>query len=250
MTTASATLQGSIIWWIQSAMNTKPPATDSRRFDRRSLLIGAGLAAGAVLAYSRQPLKVAVAMPDKDFRSLIPRHVGNWQSRKSDELVVPQDDEFTAKLYENLETFVYEGENIPTMMLLLAYNSVQQNDVQAHRPEVCYPAGGFPIIFSEELAIKYKGKVISGRYLIAERDSSSFEHIIYWIRIGGAFPASWARQRLDMALINASGIVPDGALFRVSSILETNQKNTGQISHFISKFSEFTDKKLSKILSG
>lgn len=231
-------------------MNTKYPTTAPYRIDRRSLLIGAPLVGGALLAYSRQPSKVAVALPDKNFRSLIPRQVGNWQSRKSDELVVPQEDEYTAKLYENLETFVYEGANIPTMMLLLAYNSVQQNDVQAHRPEVCYPAGGYPIIFSQEMAIQYKDKVISGRYLIADRGTSSFEHIIYWIRVGEAFPASWARQRLDMALINASGIIPDGSLFRVSSILETKEKNTDQISNFISKFSDITDKRLNKILLG
>ena len=242
-------MQGPVIWWIQSAMNTKSPATDSYRFDRRSLLIGAILVGGAALAYFRQPFKVAVAVPDKDFRSLIPRQVGNWRSRKSDELVVPQEDEFTAKLYENLETFVYEGENIPTMMLLLAYNSVQRNDVQAHRPEVCYPASGYPVIFSEEIALKYRNKLISGRYLIAERNSSSFEHIIYWIRIGDSFPASWARQRLDMALINASGIVPDGALFRASTINQSNVKNVHLVQNFISQFADLSGAKLTQIFT-
>jgi len=230
-------------------MNMKFPATGPTRIDRRSLLIGATLVGGAVLAFSRRPSKVAVAMPDKDFRSLIPRQVGNWQSRKSDELVVPQEDELTARLYENLETFVYEGANIPTMMLLLAYNSVQQNDVQAHRPEVCYPAGGYPIIFSEELAIKYKRKLISGRYLIAERGSSSFEHIIYWIRIGDAFPASWARQRLDMALINASGIIPDGSLFRASTINQSNVKNINLVQDFINQFADLSSAKLAQIFA-
>lgn len=230
-------------------MTQKTPSVDLYRIDRRSLLIGATLIGGAALAFYREPAKVAVAIPDKVFRDLIPRQVANWQSRKSDELVVPQEDDFTAKLYENLETFVYEGANVPTMMLLLAYNSVQQNDVQAHRPEVCYPAGGYPIIFSEELSIKYKGKMISGRYLIAKRDSSSFEHIIYWIRIGDAFPASWARQRLDMALINASGIIPDGALFRVSTINQSSMKNINLVQDFIDKFAEMSGAKLAQIFA-
>lgn len=230
-------------------MTQKTPSADLYHIDRRSLLIGATLIGGAALAIYREPAKVGVAMPDKVFRDLIPRQVANWQSRKSDELVVPQEDDFTAKLYENLETFVYEGANVPTMMLLLAYNSVQQNDVQAHRPEVCYPAGGYPIIFSEELAIKYKGKMISGRYLIAKRDSSSFEHIIYWIRIGDAFPASWARQRLDMALINASGIIPDGALFRVSTINQSSMKNINLVQDFIDKFAEMSGAKLAQIFA-
>lgn len=227
----------------------KSPAAARYRIDRRSLLIGATLVGGAALTFYREPTKVAVAMPEKVFRGLIPRQVGNWQSRKSDELVVPQEDEFTAKLYENLETFVYEGANVPIMMLLLAYNSVQQNDVQAHRPEVCYPAGGYPIIFSEELAIKYKSKVISGRYLIAERGPSSFEHIIYWIRIGDSFPASWARQRLDMALINASGIIPDGALFRVSTINQSNIKNISLVQNFIDEFADMSGAKLAQIFA-
>ena len=230
-------------------MTQKTPSVDLYHIDRRSLLIGATLIGGAALAFYREPTKVAVAVPDKVFRGLIPRQVANWQSRKSDELVVPQEDDFTAKLYENLETFVYEGANVPSMMLLLAYNSVQQNDVQAHRPEVCYPASGYPIIFSEELSIKYKGKMISGRYLIAKRDSSSFEHIIYWIRIGDAFPASWARQRLDMALINASGIIPDGALFRVSTINQSSMKNVNLVQDFIDKFAEMSGAKLAQIFA-
>jgi EpsI family protein len=243
-------LQEPVKCWIWGVMTQKSPAVDEYRIDRRSLLIGAALVGGAALAFYREPTKVAVAMPDNVFRGLIPRQVANWQSRKSDELVVPQEDDYTAKLYENLETFVYEGTNSPTMMLLLAYNSVQQNDVQAHRPEVCYPAGGYPIISSEELAVKYKSKVISGRYLIAERGPSSFEHIVYWIRIGDRFPTSWAQQRLDMALANASGIIPDGTLFRASTILKNAEKNSTQISDFISQFSRSADSKLGAILSG
>ena len=230
-------------------MMTKSPTTEPNRIDRRSLLIGATLVGGAIFAYSRRPSRVAVTIPDEDFRSLIPRRVGSWVSRKSDELVVPQEDELSAKLYENLETFVYTGENIPTMMLLLAYNSVQQNDVQAHRPEVCYPASGYPIIFSDEVSINFKGKVISGRYLIAQRNPSSFEHIIYWIRIGDAFPSSWAQQRWDMALINTYGIVPDGSLFRVSMINQSNSQNTDLVQNFISQFAEKSSAKLTQIVS-
>jgi EpsI family protein len=230
-------------------MTTKSSAPNTYRIDRRSLLIGATLVGGALLAYSRQPSKVAVVMSDKDFRSLIPRQIGGWQSRKSDELVVPQEDEFSAKLYENLETFVYEGENIPTMMLLLAYNSVQQNDVQAHRPEVCYPASGYPIILSEEISLKYKNKQISGCYLIAERSPSSFEHIIYWIRIGDAFPTSWARQRLDMALMNASGIIPDGSLFRASTVNQSKVKNVNLVQSFIDQFADLSGAKLAQIFA-
>ena len=230
-------------------MTQKPLSTDLYQIDRRSLLIGATLIGGAAFAAYRDPVKVTAAMPDKVFRGLIPRQVGNWQSRKSDELVVPQEDEFAAKLYENLETFVYEGANSPTIMLLLAYNSMQQNDVQAHRPEVCYPAGGYPIIFSEELAVKYKSKIISGRYLIAKRSSSLFEHIIYWIRIGDSFPTSWTQQRLDMALINASGIIPDGSLFRASTINQHSEKSTELVQKFIAHFTEISGAKLTQIFA-
>jgi len=185
--------------------------------DRRSILIGSALIAGAAFSSFVRPRELVSPIPKGQFERMIPDSVGAWQSRKSAELVLPAEDEGQDKLYENLETRVYEGSGLAAMMVLIAYSSVQQNDVQVHRPEVCYPAAGFPIQWTRPATVDFGSRKISARELVADRGGLS-EKILYWVRVGDAYPIGWAEQRLSMAMSNAKGVIPDGLLFRVSTI--------------------------------
>lgn len=185
--------------------------------DRRSLLIGLGLAGGAAFSYLNMPKAHAAPIPTERFQSMIPDTVGPWRSRKTAEIVTAAPDEASDKLYQNLETRIYEGKGVPAIMLLIAYSSVQQNDVQVHRPEVCYPASGFPILWTKPVEINLGAKTVDGRQLVAQRGGLN-ERIIYWVRVGQDYPVGWMEQRWTMALSNASGVTPDGLLFRVSTI--------------------------------
>ena len=118
--------------------------------DRRSVMIGAALASMAGVSIIRTPEPSGRIVPDSRFRDAIPSRVGGWTSRRSAELVLPELDG-GERLYENLETRIYEGRDLPTIMFLVAYSSRQINDIQVHRPEVCYPVAGFPIKTSEPL---------------------------------------------------------------------------------------------------
>ncbi|MGQ3100395.1 MAG: exosortase-associated protein EpsI, V-type [Sphingopyxis solisilvae] len=213
------------------AAGAKPQAT----FDRRSIMVGLGLAAGAGLSYFHTPRAMAAPISEDRFQQLIPARIGGWTSRKSAELVVPAEDEGQDKLYENLETRIYEGEGLPPMMLLIAYSSVQRNDVQVHRPEVCYPAAGFPILWSKPTTIDVGGRKLTGRELVASRGGVN-ERIIYWVRVGDEFPIGWAEQRLTMALSNAKGVTPDGVLFRVSMIESDPEVAARALRTFIKAF--------------
>jgi EpsI family protein len=204
------------------------------KLDRRSLLIGSGLAAAGGICYSRTPVRLSMPVSQENFSAAIPEKVGQWTSRKSQELVLPPRDESNS-LYENLETRIYEGAGLPTIMLLIAFSSKQQNDIQVHRPEVCYPASGFPILWSRQAQINLASRSIVGRELLAERGGLR-ERIFYWVRVGASFPTSWAQQRVTMAVQNLKGVVPDGALFRVSSIEEPDNPNLEVIMNFIEAF--------------
>lgn len=203
--------------------------------DRRSIVMGLGLAAGASFSYFHTPRALAAPISEARFQQLIPAKVGRWTSRKSAELVVPAEDEGQEKLYENLETRIYEGEGLPPMMLLIAYSSVQRNDVQVHRPEVCYPAAGFPILWSKPTTIDVGGRELAGRELVASRGGVN-ERIIYWVRVGEEFPIGWVEQRLTMALSNARGVTPDGVLFRVSMIESDPDDAARALRTFIKAF--------------
>lgn len=207
----------------------------ARKIDRRSMLIGMGLAGGAALSYFNTPRALAAPIPEKQFQKMIPGTVGGWTSRRSAELVLPADDEGQDKLYENLETRVYEGEGLPSMMVLIAYSSVQRNDVQVHRPEVCYPAAGFPILWTKPAELEFGSEKIRARELVAERGGLR-ERIVYWVRVGKEFPIGWPEQRLAMAISNAKGVTPDGLLFRVSTIEETPHFSPDALNTFIETF--------------
>jgi EpsI family protein len=202
--------------------------------DRRSIIIGAGLTAAGALAYLRTPVAVGEPFKPASFSDAIPTTVGGWTSRKSAEVVLPPQDD-SNKLYENLETRVYEGQGLPAMMLLIAFSSIQQNDIQVHRPEVCYPASGYPIVWSKPIEIGFGSANLAGRELLADRGGLR-ERIVYWVRVGNAFPTNWAEQRTTMALQNLQGSIPDGALFRVSSIEEPDSSNSAALRQFIEMF--------------
>jgi EpsI family protein len=202
--------------------------------DRRSILVGTGLAAAGALSYLVAPKAVGKPIEKPTFNNAIPDRVGGWTSRKSQEIVLPPQDD-SNQLYENQETRIYEGAGLPAIMFLIAYSSIQQNDVQVHRPEVCYPASGFPVISTEQTDISYRGREFAGREVLADR-GGFHERIIYWIRVGGSFPTSWREQRIKMALANLSGSVPDGVLFRVSAIEEPAKSNSAMLRIFIDAF--------------
>jgi EpsI family protein len=202
--------------------------------DRRSLVVDAGLTAAAALAYLRMPVAMEQAFKPARFSAAIPATVGGWTSRKSAEVVLPPQDD-SNELYGNLETGVYEGLGLPAIMLLIAFSSIQQNDIQVHRPEVCYPASGYPILWSRSREIDFGSATIVARELVADRGGLR-ERIVYWVRVGSAFPTNWAEQRTTMARQNLQGSIPDGALFRVSSIEAPDSPSSAALLQFIEMF--------------
>lgn len=199
--------------------------------DRRGLLLGAGLSICGGISYLKQPSKVSGAINSSAFKQLIPKKVGGWTASISSDLILPSADDLSAKLYENLETLIYEGPNLPGIMFLIAYSSVQQNDVQVHRPEVCYPMSGYPIISNRPIQATVGKLKVPSRFLVAERSSVN-EMILYWTRVGRAFPLGWEQQRIEMARSSLQGVVPDGALVRFSMISRSEKDAEDTLMNF------------------
>lgn len=192
--------------------------SDGSGLDRRSAVLGAALASLAGLSLLRTPEPSGRLVTAAKFRTAIPNKVGGWTSRRSAELVLPELDG-GEKLYENLETRIFEGRGLPAIMFLVAYSSLQINDVQVHRPEVCYPVAGFPILSTMPTSFQFNDKEISARAVVADR-SGYVEQILYWVRVGDQFPTTWIDQRLVMAVDSLKGHLPDGVLVRFSTIQE------------------------------
>jgi EpsI family protein len=198
---------------------------------RRHMLMGAALLGTAGLAFARQPKRLAPRMPNDQFEALFPKAFGPWKIQPASELIVPPESELADKLYEHILTRTYSGPNDVSVMLLIAYSSAQIDDVQLHRPEICYYASGFQIAEKSphEFNIDAQHK-IPGCVVVANRSFRS-ETVLYWTRVGEFFPFDWKEQRFAMMAANVQGFYPDGILAR-ASIIEGKERSLPILEKF------------------
>lgn len=216
------------------------PTTENRpgrrTLSRRHLLMGGALLAVSGLAVAREPEQRYRDLTDEQFEALFPKAFGDWRTLPVSELVLPPESELADRLYQHILTRTYVNSKGVGVMFLAAYNSMQLNNVQLHRPEICYYAGGFSIDRSEprDLPVKAAGRdvIIPARSVTAVLGSRN-ENILYWTRIGSDFPQSWLTQRIAMTKANIEGYLADGLLVRMSVIDKDYEKSQRDMQGFI-----------------
>jgi EpsI family protein len=102
-------------------------------------------------------------------------------------------------------------------MLLVAYGPVQNYKLKAHRPEICYTANGFRITEKSSSELTYSNNSLDVVRLVATRESR-YEPITYWMKIGNDVSNGVVDNQLSRLKYGLRGIIPDGALIRVSTI--------------------------------
>jgi len=85
------------------------------------------------------------------------------------------------------------------------------------KPEVCYPAQGFQVHSNEQAEIATDFGPIRGRRLNTSLGQRK-EPVTYWFTAGERIVTNRFDQRLVELRLALTGEVPDGLLFRVSSI--------------------------------
>lgn len=189
--------------------------------DRRKFLLGASFAAVAAVGAWRQPSNRIDYLGSRKLDEVVPKKFGGWEFMGSSGLVIPPEDQLSSLLYSSMLTRVYtSGEN--SIMLLIAQSAGQTGVLQVHRPEVCYPAGGYKLSAVVPQAIPLPSGSLVTNTLTATADTRN-EQILYWTRIGNHLPVSWAQQRMAVATDNLKGYVPDAVLVRVSTV-DTNRE--------------------------
>ena len=205
---------------------------------RRDFILGAAcvLSAGAALALKPRR-KVSLLPPGKKLSGILPQGFGRWASRDVSDLYAPQTpDSLLAQLYGETVGRIYsQQETGVEIMMLMAHGDSQSNELQLHRPEVCYPAFGFALVESQpvELAIA-KGVRLPGRRLIAQ-SSQQKEAVIYWTRLGEFFPTGVTEQRLERLDTAMHRYIPDGLLARFSIAGPDTASAFGILRQFISE---------------
>ncbi|MES2888838.1 MAG: exosortase-associated protein EpsI, B-type [Pseudomonadota bacterium] len=168
-------------------------------------------------------IRLSPASPDKRpafaLAEIVPRQFADWREQVASqaEVVNPQAQQLLDKLYSQTLTRVYVNSKGQKIMLSLAYGDDQRGELQAHKPEVCYPAQGFNVLTNEATVLDTPYGPIQGRRL-ETRQGARREPVSYWFTFGNTAVGGKFERRLVEIRLGLTGQVPDGLLFRVSSI--------------------------------
>ncbi|WP_374511662.1 exosortase-associated protein EpsI, B-type [Niveibacterium sp.] len=156
-----------------------------------------------------------------DLQSTIPAEFGDWgQDAVNPRVVVnPQQADLISKLYSQLITRSYVNRKTGTrVMLSIAYGADQRDSTQMHYPEVCYPAQGFVLKTNEKGVLRLRVGDIRVRRLQTELGAERHEPVTYWTMIGYRPVLGGVEKKIAEMRYGLTGMVPDGLLFRISTI--------------------------------
>ena len=216
---------------------------------RRNLLIGIALAGASGIAFARQPSVANPVVPEKLFEALVPPRFGGWEVVSQSGVVLPPPDALSDRLYDNLVTRVYAASDLPPVMLLLAYNNAQDGVLQVHRPEFCYPVGGFELSKTREISFNAGGQAVPANIFTATAPNR-VEQVAYFTRLGSAYPRKWSEQRLAVMRANLAGDIPDGMMMRVSALGIDQTEAQALLSDFSRQFIKSANPRLQRLLLG
>ena len=187
---------------------------------RKSLLLLVLMLATAVLAIVLRPsARITDERPPIDLKNLIPAQFGDWHEdpQSAAYVVNPQQKELIDRIYNQTLSRTYINAKGYRVMLSIAYGGDQSDSMQVHKPEVCYPAQGFELLNTTAAALASPFGPLAVKQ-IDTRLGQRREPITYWITVGDQIVQSAIDKKLVEMRFRFTGKIPDGLLFRVSSI--------------------------------
>jgi EpsI family protein len=186
----------------------------------RSLVIAILMfAASAGAGVMRPTIRVADLGPKLDLEAIVPRQFGDWREEPQPvaQVVNPQQKELLDRIYAHVLGRTYVNARGYRIMLSIAYGGEQNDNSQVHKPEICYPAQGFQIWRNEAGVVATRYGEIPVKRLLATLNQRR-EPITYWTTIGEQAVRNGIHKKLVEMSYGLTGKIPDGLLFRVSSI--------------------------------
>ena len=185
-----------------------------------ALTLAALMCTASIAGIAARPgQKAADKGKEISLEAIVPKGFGDWTElpEQNAQVVNPQTKELLDKLYSQLLSRTYVNKQGYRIMLSMAYGDDQRGGLQAHRPEVCYPAQGFKLGKVEDGVLTTAYGKIDVRRLNTTYGARA-EPVTYWLTVGDEVIRSRLDKRIAQIRLGLTGQIPDGLLFRISSI--------------------------------
>jgi len=178
------------------------------------MLASAGL--GAML---RPTQLMADTRGNINLETMIPVAFGDWRAlqQSSAQIVNPQQLELLNKLYTQTLSRTYLHPNGSMVMLSIAYGTKQSDSLAVHFPDQCYPAQGFKVKSNQKAELSTPLGPVRVKQLETELGNRK-EPVTYWSTIGNHLVQGGTESKLTQMQYGFQGQVPDGLIFRISSL--------------------------------
>lgn len=203
---------------------TQTLMTQSPRLDvrwRRAIAATALMLAAVVSAVAITPHTLLVETEGKiDIGAALPSRFGQWrlESNELAAVVNPTQSNELQRLYSQIVSRAYIRDTGERIMLSIAYGENQRDGNDVHYPEVCYPAQGFQVTSNEVGTLTTSHGTLKVRRLQTHQLQARIEPVTYWVMIGRREMVGGADKKMAELHYALQGLIPDGLLFRVSSI--------------------------------
>lgn len=201
---------------------------------RNFVLFALMLATGG-LAFALRPTQLLAEQdPKMNLEAMVPHSFGKWRElpQSSAQIINPQETELLNKLYSQILSRVYIDQEGAMMMLSIAYGANQSDGVALHYPEVCYPSQGFQVLSNTPASLATGFGKIKVKHLFTKIQERP-EAVTYWSTLGEQVVDRGLETKLAQIKYGFSGVIPDGLIFRVSSIDENEPQTFLRQERFV-----------------
>ncbi len=155
-----------------------------------------------------------------DLERMLPDRFAAWQMVPglAGGIVNPVEEANLRRLYSQTLSRVYVGRQGERVMLSIAYGEDQRKYLALHYPEVCYPAQGFSVRSNQTVLLQLTDQVLPLRRLETFMAPNRPEPVTYWTTMGDYTSFGGLPRRMIELRYGLRRQIPDGLLFRVSSI--------------------------------
>lgn len=218
----------------------------------RPLIVLVLMLGAATLSVVAVPTKLlSDTRPGFELENAIPKAFGDWTVDPYMVPIPPSPDQEAAmsKIYDQILSRTYVNSRGERIMLSITYGSRQNQQMRAHRQEVCYSAQGFKISQLHRLPMSVSGATVQSARMVATQ-GQRVEPVTYWFTMGDDAVMSYLDRELTQLKYAVAGQIPDGYLVRLSSLSANPKEAFERQADFANALMSSLDPELRARLTG